>query len=165
MIRRMLRAAWLEPGLYDEVEQDTGATLQAIIVVALSSIAAGVGSFLALGPSGLVLVTVSAFVAWMVGSVVIYFVSMRLLPSQQTEMTYGQLLRVIGFSSSPGIMRVLGLVPFISTLVNILASLWMLLAMIIAVRQALHYTTPWQPVAAAVIGSAIQVGVLVALPW
>ena len=44
LTQRIFRAMKLEPGLYEEVEADTGALNQAIIVVVLSSLAAGLGS-------------------------------------------------------------------------------------------------------------------------
>ena len=40
---RMIRAAKLDVSLYEEVEADTGATGQAMLVVVLSSLAAGIG--------------------------------------------------------------------------------------------------------------------------
>jgi hypothetical protein len=46
-------------------------------------------------------------------------------------------LRTIGFSSSPGLIRVLGLIPDLAGIVFFTASIWMLTAMVIAVRQAL----------------------------
>ena len=44
LVGRMIRAAKLDVGLYEEVEADTGATRQAMLVVVLSSVAAGIGS-------------------------------------------------------------------------------------------------------------------------
>jgi hypothetical protein len=48
-------------------------------------------------------------------------------------------LRTIGFSSSPGLIRVLGIIPGLTEIVFLVASIWMLVAMVIAVRQALDY--------------------------
>ena len=44
LVDRMIRAAKLDSHLYEEVEADTGAMGQAMLVVVLSSIAAGIGS-------------------------------------------------------------------------------------------------------------------------
>ena len=43
LVNRMIRAAKLEPNLYEEVEADEGALEQAVAVVLISSLAAGIG--------------------------------------------------------------------------------------------------------------------------
>lgn len=156
MIGRMYRAARLEPGLYEEVEHDRGATPQAMAIVLISSVAAGVGALTEGGATGLLLGSVWALITWIIWSFITYFLGTRVLPSAQTEASYGQLLRTIGFSSSPGIIRVLGLVPALFAVVNVVASIWMLIAMVVAVRQALDYTSTWRAVAVVGIGWAIQ---------
>ena len=163
MIGRMFRAARLESGLYEEVEHDSLATPQAMAVVLIASIAAGVGSIGEGGVGGLVLGSLWALGTWLLWSLITYLIGTRLLASAQTQATYGQLLRTIGFSSSPGIIRVLGLIPALFTVVNVVAALWMLVAMVIAVRQALDYTSTWRAVVVVGIGWVIQIGVFVAL--
>ena len=163
MIGRMLRAARLESGVYEEVEHDSSATPQAMAVVVLASIAAGIGSIGEGGVGGLVLGSLWALVTWMLWSLITHLIGTRLLASAQTQATYGQLLRTIGFSSSPGIIRVLGLIPALFTVVNVVAALWMLVAMVIAVRQALDYTSTWRAVVVVGIGWVIQIGVFIAL--
>jgi len=73
------------------------------------------------------------------------------------------MLRTIGFSSSPGVIRVLGIIPGLNTLVQIIAQVWMLVAMVIAVRQALDYTSTLRAVGVCLIGWIIQFVVLVIL--
>lgn len=163
MFGRMLRAARLEPGLYEEVEHDAGATPQALAVVVISSVAAGVASITGAGAGGLVIGAAGALVTWLIWSFVTFFLGTRVLPGPHTEASYGQLLRTIGFSSSPGVIRVLGLVPALFAVVNVVASIWMLVAMVIAVRQALDYTSTWRAVAVVGIGWAIQLVLLIVL--
>ena len=43
MIQRMIGAALLRTGTYEEVESDTSATLQAMLVVVVVSLASGAG--------------------------------------------------------------------------------------------------------------------------
>ena len=59
----------------------------------------------------------------------------------QTEATYGQLLRCIGFSDSPLVLGILGFIPLVGWIIGFVASIWALVAMIIAVRQALDFST------------------------
>jgi hypothetical protein len=157
---RMVRAAKLDVNLYEEVEADKQAMGQALGVVLLSSLAAGIGSFGTTGINGLLLGTVGALLGWFVWAFITFLVGTKLLPEPQTEADYGQLLRTIGFSSSPGLLRILGIVPILGTIVFIVCGVWMLAAMIIAVRQALDYKSTWRAVGVCIIGWIIQMFVV-----
>ena len=159
---RMIRAAKLDRGLYEEVEADTGATRQAMLVVVLSSVAAGIGSTGNAGLSGLLAVALSALVVWFIWAFITYVIGTKLLPEPQTEADVGQLLRTIGFASSPGLLRILGIVPGMTGIVFIACALWMLVAMVIAVRQALDYHGTGRAIAVCLIGWLVQ-GVILGL--
>jgi hypothetical protein len=85
-----------------------------------------------------------------------YYIGAKFLPEEQTQSNPGELLRTIGFSSSPGLIRVLGIIPGLTGIVFFIASIWMLTAMVIAVRQALDYQSTWRAVGVCVIGWIIQ---------
>jgi hypothetical protein len=153
---RMLRAAKLDPLLYEEVEADKSTMVQAMVVVVIASLAAGVGSIGTLGFGGVLLGTVAALLGWFIWAYLTYFIGTKFLPEPQTEADLGQLLRTTGFSSSPGLIRVLGIIPGLGTVVFAAASIWMLVAMVIAVRQALDYTSTWRAVGVCAIGWVIQ---------
>lgn len=155
LIDRMIRAAKLDANLYEEVEADSQALWQAMIVVVLSSIAGGIGAVSAVGIKGLVVGVITALIAWFIWAFVTYFIGTRILPQAQTNADFGQLLRTIGFSSSPGIIRILGIIPGLYGAVNLIAGIWMLTAMVIAVRQALDYDSTWRAVGVCLIGWAI----------
>lgn len=70
------------------------------------------------------------------------------------------MLRTIGFASSPGIVRILGVIPGLAPLVFFIASIWMLAAMVVAVRQALDYTSTLRAVGVCILGWIIQVVVV-----
>lgn len=154
---RIIRAAKLDVKLYEEVEADKEAFRQAMMVVVLSSIAAGIGSLSTKGIGGLFFVTIGALVGWFFWAYLTYLIGTKILPEAQTEANYGQLLRTIGFSSSPGLIRLLGIIPFLKGIIFMIAAIWMLVAMIIAVRQALDYTTTLRAVLVCVIGWVFQV--------
>ncbi len=134
---RMIRAAKLDVALYEEVEADKGAMGQAMGVVILSSVAAGIGTISTAGIKGLIFGTIVALLGWFIWAFLTYFIGTRLLPEPQTKADHGELLRTIGFSSSPGVLRVLGIIPMLGAILNFVIGIWMLVAMIIAVRQAL----------------------------
>ena len=155
---RLLRAAKLDADLYEEVEADKSAMPQAMAVVVLSSVAAGIGSIgMGAGGFGTILMGVIASLGgWYIWAFLTYFIGTKLLPEPQTESNPGELLRTIGFSSSPGLIRVLGVIPGLGTLFFSIASIWMLVAMVIAVRQALDYKSTLRAVGVCAIGWVIQ---------
>ena len=161
-VDRIIRAAKLDVNLYEEVEADKGAMGQAMTVVIVSSVAAGLGSIAQGGFGGIFMGTVSALVGWFIWAYLTYLIGTKLLPEPQTRADYGELLRTIGFSSSPGLIRVLGVIPGLSGIVFFVASIWMLVAMVIAVRQALDYTGTLRAIGVCVIGWVIY-AVLIAL--
>jgi hypothetical protein len=156
---RMIRAAKLDVNLFEEVEADKSAMGQAMGVVILSSVAAGIGTIGTTGLKGLLFGTVTALVAWFIWAFLTYFIGTRLLPEPQTKADYGELLRTIGFSSSPGVLRVLGIIPMLGFIVNFLVGVWMLVAMVIAVRQALDYKSTWRAVGVCLIGWMVQIAI------
>jgi len=158
---RMLRAAKLDANLYEEVEADRGALPQAAGVVVLSSLAAGIGAMTAAGFKGIVIGTIAALVGWCVWALIVYLVGTKILPEPQTKAGYGEVLRTIGFSSSPGVIRVLGIIPGLMWIVSLIATVWMFVAMVIAVRQALDYRSTARAVGVCVIGWVIQVVVII----
>ena len=145
-MNRMLRAARLDADLYEEVEADTQALGQATAVVVLSSVATGIGHIAAGGLGGIVLITVAALIGWYIWAYMTYFIGTRFLPEPQTKADLGELLRTIGFSSSPGLIRIAGVIRPLTDVVSLVASVWMLIAMVIAVRQALDYTSTWRAI-------------------
>ena len=160
-ISRIIRAARLDVALYEEVEADKRALLQALAVVVLSSLAAGVGTIGHTGGYGRVLGgMIFAIVGWFIWAFMTYWIGTRILPEPQTKADVGELLRTIGFSSAPGLIRVLGIFPGLTSIVYIVAMVWMLVAMIIAVRQALDYQSTWRAIGVCMIGWIVQVLVL-----
>ena len=153
---RIIRAAKLDVDLYEEVEADKGAMGQAMGVVVLSGVAAGIGSVGTSGIAGIFFGTIAALVGWYIWAYVTYFVGTKFLPEPQTKADHGEMLRTIGFSSSPGILRVLGIIPFFYGIIFLITGIWMLVAMIIAVRQALDYKSTLRAVGVCVIGWIIQ---------
>ena len=153
---RMIRAARLDVNLYEEVEADKQATGQAMGVVVLASLANGIGSLGTTGINGLVIGTLVALISWYVWAFITFYVGTRVLPEPQTRADYGELLRTIGFSSSPGLLRILMIIPGLATIVYVVSGVWMLVAFVIAVRQALDYHSTLRAVGVCVIGWVIQ---------
>ena len=159
-VDRMIRAAKLDVNLYEEVEADKNAMGQAVGVVALSSLAGGIGFMQTAGLTGLVIGTVGSLLGWYIWAFLTYVIGTKLLPEPQTRADHGELLRTIGFSSAPGILRIFGIIPGLGGLVNLLAGVWMLVAMVIAVRQALDYHSTYRALGVCLIGWIVQIVIL-----
>ena len=157
---RMIGAAKLDVHTYEEVEADTNATGQAMMVVVLSSVAQGIGLG---GFGGLIGAAVGALIGWFVWAFMVYLIGTKVLPEPNTHSDMGELLRTIGFSASPGLLRVLGVIPLVGGLIVFAANIWMLVAMMVAVRQALDYQSTGRAVGVCVIGWVAQVIVVAIL--
>jgi len=157
---RLIRAAKLDKNLYEEVEADKGALSQALAVVILSSLAAGIGGLGKAGAGSFFGGMILALIGWFIWAYLTYIIGTKILPTPETRADYGELLRTIGFSSSPGLIRVLGIIPGLARIAFAVAGIWMLIAMVIAVRQALDYTSTMRAVGVCIIGWIIQAIVL-----
>ena len=159
-VNRIIRACKLDVSLYEEVEADKSATLQAALVVVLSSLAAGVGA-ISLGASNFLMAPILSLISWYIWAYLIYIIGTKLFPEQNTKADHGQLLRTIGFSSAPGLIRIFGFTPDLMSITFIGSAIWMLVAMVVAVRQALDYQSTWRAIGVVVIGFLIQAFVLI----
>ncbi len=159
---RIYNAAKLDANTYEEVEHDTAALGQSFWVVVLSSVAAGIGSLSEVGLAGIFAGTAAALIGWIIWAYVTYYIGVKIFPQPSTESDFREMLRTIGFASAPGIVRILGVIPGLAPLVFFIASIWMLAAMVVAVRQALDYTSTLRALGVCIIGWIIQV-IVVAL--
>ena len=162
-VSRMLRAARLDPSLYEEVEADRGATRQAAAVVVLSGVAAGIGALAGVGLQAVAVGVVGAVGGWLIWAGLTYAIGAKLFPEPETHADLGELFRTIGFASAPGMVRVFGLIPGARDVVFLIAAVWMLIAMVVAVRQALDYRSTSRALGVCALGWLIQAIVFVFL--
>jgi hypothetical protein len=163
---RLFGAAALDVGIYEEVEADRGATAQAALVVVASSLAAGLGAYGLTGRTGASLVagalvwSALALVGWAAWALLVFEIGGRLMPTSETRVDVTELLRTIGFSTAPGFLCFLGVMPSVARPAFILAFVWMLVSMVVAVRQALDYESTFRAVLVCLIGWVLS-GLLV----
>ena len=155
--QRAIGAARLEVPVFEEIEADRAATGQALIVVVASSLAAGIGLTSSLYNAPVLHRVMLALLLWVFWAISTYIVGVYLMPEPQTSTSVGELLRTIGFAASPGILRILGMVPGIGGLIYIISTVWMLVAMVVAIRQALDYKSTARAVVVCVITGMIGV--------
>ena len=152
MLARMLGAVRMNVDTYEDVEGDRSATWQAMAVVVIVSICTGVGALLSGVISGeesvdildLVFGVILGIVGWALWALVTWIVGTTLLKTPATDADWGQLARGTGFAQAPGIFRIFVFVPGVGGLIGLLALIWQIACMIIAVRQCLDYTSTWR---------------------
>jgi hypothetical protein len=152
---RMVGAARFHSGTYEEVEADHTANGQAVAVVVIASLAAAIGAG-ATDPRSLLGILAVEIITWLIWVMLTLFIGTRLLPGSVTQADFGQVLRTTGFSASIGILRVLGIVPAIRWPIFAVASILMLFTFVIAIRQALDYTSTGRAVAVCLLGWLIH---------
>ena len=152
---RIFRAIKIDVELYEEVERDKSAPIQAGLVVVLSSMAAGVGA-LQLGASNFLLAPIFSLISWYVWAYIIYFVGVKLFPEKNTKSNHGELLRTIGFSSAPGLLRVFGVTPDLMAVTFIGSAFWMLACIVVGVRAALDYKSLWRALGVVIVAWLFQ---------
>jgi len=162
---RLIGAISADPLTFEEVEADRTATGQALLVVVLSSLGAGIGArgFGSGSLENMLFISSVATIAWLAWAFVTYQIGTTLLREPQTRADIGELIRTIGFSSAPGMLRIFGIVPGASTAAFAITAVWMLIAMVVAVRQALDYTSTARAIAVCALGWTLAVAIAVAL--
>jgi hypothetical protein len=138
MLERMIGAAKLDVKVFNEIEADQNATSQAALVVIISAISAGIGG-LSAGVLGLVLGIVGALLGWVIFAALVYWIGTNYFKREGTHADWGQLARTLGFAQSPGIFRFLGIIPVIGGLISLALAIWIIVASVVAIREALDY--------------------------
>ena len=164
-VMRLIGALALDPITYEEVEGDRSATGQALLVVVLSSVGAGIGAR-GLGSGSMrsmIFISALSLLGWMAWALLTYQIGVKLMPEPETRSDVGELMRTIGFSAAPGMLRIFGIVPGASIPAFAITAIWMLIAMIVAVRQALDFRSTARAVAVCGLGWALAVAIAVGL--
>lgn len=160
MLERMMGAARLNVHTFEEVENDQSATSQAMLVVIIVSIAAAIGGLLAFGGNpvtGLIFGVIRGLLGWALWALVTYFVGTTIFKTEATHANWGQVARGTGFAQTPGVLQIFAFIPFLGGLIALAASIWQLVAMVIAVRQALDYESTWRAIGVVVVGFIIVI--------
>jgi hypothetical protein len=160
---RMKGAALLHIDTYEEVEADHTATGQAAGVVALVAIAQAIGGA-GEGGFGIFAGVISALLGWLLWAGITYLIGAKLFGGTAT---WGELLRTIGFAQTPGVLHVLGLIPVLGGIIRFGVAIWVLIAGIIAIRQALDINTG-KAILTAVLGWLVimlPLAIVAAVAW
>src|SRR5918993_1633980 len=131
--QRAIGAAKLNVPIFEEIEADRAATGQALIIVVLSNLAAGIGLTERLYDAPVLHRVMLALILWVFWAISTYIVGVYLMPETETQTDVGELLRTIGFAASPGILRIFGTLPAVGEMIYGISTAWMVVAMVIAI--------------------------------
>ena len=150
--QRMIGAMKLDVNTFEEIERDPTAITQAIAVILISSVASGIGNIYYGGLSGIfggLIGSLLGFVAW---AGLVFVIGTKVMPDPATKADFQETFRVVAFAASPGVFSVVGIIPFIGWLFRLPIAIWMLIAMIVAVRQVLDYSDTAKALLVCVLG-------------
>jgi len=168
LVSRMIRAIKLQSALYEEVEADKSANMQAGIVVVIVSVATAIGAgLMSLSAGGLLAAVwslVTALVGWLLWALVIYIIGAKIMKGSGTQSSWGEVARTVGFANSAGIFRILAFIPVVGWLISIVASIWVLVAGVIGIRAALDFSTG-RAVITVVIGWLVYMALMLVLAF
>jgi len=168
MLGRMLGAALLRPNTFEEVEDDSGATAQAVVVVIMVAVFTGIG--VALGGYASLFDAVMfggfrAVVGWVIWAFVTLVVGTVFLKVPDTDTDWGQMARVTGFAQTPGLLNILTFIYVAELYIWAATFLWQFAAMMVGVRQALDYTSYWRAFFVILISSLFVLIVVTTAVW
>jgi hypothetical protein len=128
IVDRVLGVIQLKKPVFEEIEHDTNATGQALIVVVVAAIAAAIGGIGDQGQTGWFWQAILSVLGWIVFSVVAFYVGTTFFRSPQTNVTLGQVMRMVGFAQAPKIIAVLAFIPLIGWIAGVVA--WILFVVV-----------------------------------
>jgi hypothetical protein len=153
---RIIGAAKLDVTTFEDVERDETAMAQAVGVIVLAAVSAGIGNIWYGGISGIVFSAFAALVGYAVWALIVWLVGTKLMPDPATKAEFPETFRVIGFAAAPGLLGFITIIPFLGWILMFCIWLWTIAAMVIAVKAVLDYTDTFKAVIVVIIGFVVN---------
>jgi len=164
---RMIGAMKADVKTFEEIEGDPGALTQAVTVIVIAGVASLIGNFFRIGIIGGVVHLVATLVQYALFSLLVFLVGTKLMPEPTTKSDFSETFRTVGFAAAPGVFSVLAIIPILGVFLSFLIGIWSLVIGVIAVRQALDYTSTARAIIVCLIAGVVCwiVVALVILPF
>jgi hypothetical protein len=153
---RIIGAAKLDAHTFEEIERDETAMAQAVGVIALAAVSAGIGNIFYGGISGIVFSAFASLVGYAVWAVIVWLVGTKLMPDPATKADFPETFRVIGFAAAPGLLGIITIIPILGWLLMFCIWLWTIAAMVVAVKAVLDFTDTFKAVIVVIIGFIVN---------
>ena len=145
MINRVLRAAQLDREFFKEAEADTSLNQEALTIVIIVSVLAGIGSFIGTLRQGFGAAILGLFVTTLIGvanyyiwAYVTHFIGTNMF---EGEADVGELLRVLGYASGPRLLSFFQFIPCLGAILAFAGGIWALVVGFFGVQEALDLDT------------------------
>jgi hypothetical protein len=153
---RLIGALKLDPTTFEDIERDPTAMGQAVGVIALAAVSAGIGNVWYGGISGILFGIITNLIGYLFWAVVIWLVGTKVMPDPATKADFPETFRVIAFAAAPMVLGVVTIIPLLGWLILFVLWLWSIAAMVIAVKAVLDYTDTFKAVIVVVIGFVVN---------
>jgi hypothetical protein len=153
---RVVGAMKLDVNTFEEIERDQTAMGQAVGVIALAAVSAGIGNVWYGGLSGIVSGVVVQLIGYVVWAAIVWIVGTKVMPDPETKADFPETFRVVGFAASPGVLGIVTIIPILGWLLMVGIWLWCIAAMVIAVKAVLDYSNIGKAVIVVVIGFIVN---------
>jgi Yip1 domain len=153
---RVVGAMKLDENAFEDVERDPTAMGQAVGVIVLAAVAAGIGNIYWGGLTGIVTGALMSIISFLVWSAIVWLVGTKLMPEPTTHADFPQTFRTLGFAAAPGLASVVTIIPLLGWLLMFLIWLWQIAAMVVAVKAVLDYSTIGKAIVVVLIGFVIN---------
>jgi hypothetical protein len=150
----ILKAAKFDSELFKDIADGAEELTLAVIIVLVSSLAAGIGSISQVGIIGIVVGTIGAFINWALWAVMVYAAALIFSSQKENLPTAKEILIALGFASAPGIIKAGGIIPPFHSFLFILSHIWMGAVMVMALDIKCSFKKRWAAPAAVVSGWA-----------
>lgn len=79
----------------------------------------------------------TAIITWLVWSIFIYVIGVKLFPDKQTKVAFKKVLIAVGFAHAPGLIRFFAVTPELMVPIIFLTQFWIFAGLIISTKQVL----------------------------
>ncbi len=157
---RVVGAMKLDENAFEDAERDPTSIGQAVGVIVLAAVSAGIGNIYWGGLTGIVTGALMSIISFLVWSAIVWLVGTKLLPEPTTQADFPQTFRTLGFAAAPGLASVVTIIPILGYLLMLVIWLWQIAAMVVAVKAVLDYSTIGKAVLVVLIGFVVNMIVM-----
>lgn len=154
--QRLKLALMVNQDFYEEVINDPKTQGHSLWVVALFAMTASFGIFSRVSGTAVNINLMVTLITWYIWAFTTYYIGTHFFSEKDTPRDRKAVMRIIGFASAPGILRLFSFIPYLSGLILLLSSVWMIYAASLALKRALNYTSMARAVGVTVLSFALS---------
>ncbi|MFC2091823.1 hypothetical protein ACFLTD_03535 [Elusimicrobiota bacterium] len=139
IIRKILCSIRLDDNVFYAEKGESDSLKHSLLIILLSSLLAGIAGLSHLGAGISIQIMIGALLDWFIWSYIVYLFGMSARFENRNKTGYIAFISVVGIASAPGIIRVVGIIPPLYLISNIVANILMIISMSLAVNIQFSY--------------------------